>query len=163
MCVALALVHSSLNPGMTDCQGRVSSFLPQAHTAHRAPCLENVSSWQQLCSHRYSYSHTQGLSAQGSSALVLFRQHLCGIFPTFQKAHRSANKCLFFFWTCHKDLLPAMILLLCSGNSVDKHSSGGWCTLWGQPLLLLPHRSVFRTTEQSSSQTLQGLAVLKMT
>lgn len=80
---------------------------------------------------------------------VCFRQHFCGIFPTFQKVHWCAYKRLFFFWTCHKDLLPAVILLLCSGNDVDKHTeadahfehnvSSWFCHIAG-------HSFVFRTT-----------------
>lgn len=33
-----------------------------------------------------------------------------------------------FFWTCHEDLLLAMVLVACSGSDVDKHSSGDCCT-----------------------------------
>lgn len=146
MCVVLALVHSSLNPGMTDCRGRVSSFLPQPQTActsqsHTGECLSHC--WR-MCTLGNNSASTGKVVHIHWDLLQKGVQRLCvsdNIFVAFSQLFwiliDLLTSAFFFFWTCYTDLLLAMILLLCSGNDVDKHLSGGWCTLRARSLFLV--------------------------
>lgn len=90
MCVVLALVHSSLNPGMTDCRGRVSSFLPQPHAAHTSQSRAGRCVWR-MCPLGSSPASTGKVIHIHRGFLQKGVQHLCishNIFVAFSQPFR---------------------------------------------------------------------------